>query len=340
MKNNMWQQLLGYKFANPIFLWAIPLFILSFLAWYYFIYTNRQASIRLSNTATLAQEKTLKTKLKLLLPFFRLLSIILILIALARPQTFDADQKINTYGIDIVLSVDVSASMLAKDFEPNRLEAAKDVASNFIKARPNDRIGLVTFSGESFTQVPITSDHYIVQEQLSKIDYGFLEQGTAIGMGVATGVNRLKASNSKSKVIILMTDGVNNAGIIDPKLAVETAIQYGIKIYTIGVGSKGKALMPINLNADGSFQYGYANGEIDEALLKDIAKNTNGKYFRATNKESLKTIYQEIDMLEKTEIESSLTIRKAEMFYPFAIIALLIFVLEISLNYTVLKSVL
>lgn len=332
-------EMMTYKFANPQFLWAIPVLIILWAVWYFFRRKKQYAKIRLSSIQSFGEKSSFKAQLLLTLPVLRVLSLVLLLVALARPQTFNSEEKVNAYGIDLVLSVDVSASMLAQDFKPSRLEAAKKVASDFVAARANDRIGLVIFSGESFTQVPITTDHLIVQEQLKKIQYGFLEQGTAIGMGIATGVNRLKNSDSKSKVIILMTDGVNNAGTIDPKLALEAANQFDVKIYTIGVGSKGKAMMPIGLKANGSFQYGLAEGEIDEVLLKKIAKETGGKYFRATNNKSLEEIYAEIDLLEKTEIETSQTVRTTENFYPFAFVALFLLLIELLSRHLLFKTV-
>lgn len=330
-------ELTTYKFANPEFFWAIPIVIVASALWYFFMHKNQYAKVKISSAKSFEGSSSFKSILLKLLPFLRVLSLVLLLVSLARPQTFDSDEKVNAYGIDLVLSLDVSASMLARDFEPNRLESAKKVASNFVKARKNDRIGLVIFSGESFTQVPITTDHLIVQEQLHKIQYGFLEQGTAIGMGIATGVNRLKNSDSKSKVIILMTDGVNNSGTIDPQLALEAANQFDVKIYTIGVGSKGKAMMPVAVNANGSFQYGLAEGEIDEALLIEIAQKTGGQYFRATDNKSLQKIYEEIDLLEKTEIETSQTVRTTEKFHFFAFSAFIIIMIEFVFRYLIIK---
>lgn len=329
---------LSFKFANPEYLWAIPFVALLMLLWWFFNRKKEYATIKMSSLDAFKGKSSFRGKLKILLPIFRVLAMVSLIVAIARPQTTDSDEKITSYGIDIVLSLDVSASMLAKDFKPNRLEAAKVVAGEFIDARQNDRLGLVIFSGESFTQVPVTTDHMIVKEQLAKVKYGFLSQGTAIGMGIATGVNRLKDSKADSKVIVLMTDGVNNAGLIDPMLATETANQFNIKVYTIGVGSKGQALMPIGMQANGQFQYGYAKGEIDEALLKEVASATGGKYFRATGNESLKEIYSEIDKLEKTEIISSQTIRKTEEFYPFAFVALALLLIEMLFRYLLVRS--
>lgn len=334
----MLDEFLTYKFANPEFLWAIPMLLVASAIWYYLTRKKYFAQLKISTTQSFEGKASAKAKILQALPALRVLSLVFLLIGLARPQIFDSDEKVNAFGIDLVLSIDVSASMLAKDFEPNRLEAAKKVASDFVAARENDRVGLVVFSGESFTQVPITTDHLIVQEQLAKINYGFLAQGTAIGMGIATGVNRLKNSDSKSKVIILMTDGVNNAGTIDPKLALEAANQFNIKIYTIGVGSKGKALVPVGLNANGSFQYGLGAAEIDETLLKEIATETGGQYFRATDNQSLEKIYEEIDLLEKTEIETSQTVKTTEKFYNFVFFALFILIIEWAIRYVFIKT--
>lgn len=331
-------KLFSFKFANPEYLWAIPIIAVIMLLWWFFNRKKEYVSIKMSSLQAFKSKNSFRGKLKLLLPIFRLLGLTALIIAIARPQTTDSEEKVKTHGIDIVLALDVSASMLAKDFKPNRLEAAKKVASDFIDARPNDRIGLVIFSGESFTQVPVTTDHLIVKKQLNKIKYGFLSQGTAIGMGIATGVNRLKDSKAKSKIIVLMTDGENNAGIIDPMLATETANSFDVKIYTIGIGSKGQALMPVEMKPNGQFQYGYQKTNIDEKLLKEVAKVTSGKYFRATSNSSLKEIYDEIDKLEKTEIITSQTIRKTEKFYPFAFFALFILMLEMFFRYFVVRS--
>ena len=227
-----------------------------------------------------------------------------IITALARPQIEDISTRTKTTkGIDIVMAIDVSSSMLARDLKPNRLTALRNVAGEFIKKRPNDRIGLVGYAGESYTKTPITSDKSIVLNALREISYGDLEDGTAIGMGLATSVNRLKESKAISKVIILLTDGVNNSGFIEPKTAADLAVEFGIKTYTIGLGTNGNALSPVAYNRDGTFRYGMRQVEIDEALLKDIAKVTGGKYFRATDNEKLEEIYDEINKLEKTEIE-------------------------------------
>lgn len=270
----------------------------------------------------------------------RLLALALLITAMARPRTSDVSSKTtSTQGIDIVLAIDVSGSMLARDLKPNRLEALKEVAAEFIKGRPSDRIGLVVYAGESFTKTPVTSDKAIVLSALADIEYNsVLENGTAIGMGLATAVNRLKDSKAKSKVIILLTDGVNNAGFIDPKIASELAVEYKIKTYTIGVGSNGMALSPIAIMPNGQFQYGNVQVEIDEKLLQEIAQVTGGKYFRATNNEKLESIYEEIDSLEKTEIEEFKYTNYEENFRPFLLLAGLLLIMELFLRFTVFRS--
>jgi Ca-activated chloride channel family protein len=243
-----------------------------------------------------------------------------------------------TRGIDIVMAIDVSSSMLAKDLKPSRLLALKEVAAEFIKKRPNDRIGLVVYAGESLTKTPITSDKSIVLNALSEIRNGIIEDGTAIGMGLATAVNRLKDSKAKSKIIILLTDGVNTAGAIEPQTAAGLAIEFGIKTYTIGIGTNGNALTPIAYNLDGSFKYGYREVEIDETLLKNIANETGGKYFRATNNQKLEEIYDEINKLETTEIEEFKYTQYDEKFRPYALFALGLILIELLLRNTIFKS--
>ena len=252
--------------------------------------------------------------------------------ALARPQSVDVSTKTKTTrGIDIVMAIDVSASMLAKDLSPNRLEALKKVAAEFIKGRPNDRIGLVEYAGESYTKTPITSDKAIVLRSLKTIKYNtIIEGGTAIGMGLATSVNRLKDSKASSKVIILLTDGVNNSGFIDPKIASELAVEYGIKTYTIGLGTNGMALSPVAILPNGNFQYGRIQVEIDEELLKEIAEVTGGKYFRATNNKKLEEIYDEINKLEKTEIEEFKYYNYEEKYRPLVLLAGLLLIVGIT----------
>ena len=325
-------------FAQARLLWLIPVLTVIFGLWFYFRFKKQYASLNISSNKMWHKYKSFRGSLLPILPFLRYLALVFIIIALARPQSTSTDEKITSYGIDLVISMDVSSSMLAQDFKPDRLEAAKDVASEFIANRPSDRIGLVIFGGESFTQVPITTDHKIVQSQLEKIKNGLLADGTAIGMGIGTAINRLKDSEAESKVIILMTDGVNNSGLIDPRTAAEAAVQYNVKVYTIGIGTKGEAYMPAYLNPDGSMVYDYLPVEIDESLLSEIANTTGGKYYRATDKKSLENIYAEIDALEKTEIESSQTVNVKELFYIFAAIAILLLFVEQFLRYTALKT--
>lgn len=326
------------KFAHPWVLLLIPTLIVSFAIWFYFAYKKQYATITLSSVKGLENHHSARGRLKAVLPFLRLLSLIALIVALARPQSTNVDEKTSTLGIDIVISVDISGSMLARDFKPDRLQATKKVARTFIENRPSDRIGLVVFAGESFTQVPITTDHKVVLSQLDKIEYGMLKDGTAIGMGLGSALNRLKDSNSKSKVVILMTDGENNAGLIDPITATEAAVQFGVKVYTIGVGSKGQALMPAYILPNGELKFEYMPVNIDEELLTTIADMTGGKYFRAKDEKELMDIYNEIDQLEKTEIESSRSVRVSEKFHPFALLAIIFLLLEMTLRFTVLRS--
>jgi Ca-activated chloride channel family protein len=325
------------SFANPDFFWlflALPLAVL----WYIFKQRELSASVRIPSIQGFAHKGVLP-KLKPLLFVLRLLALSAIILALARPQTEDISTRTKTTkGIDIVMAIDVSSSMLARDLKPNRLSALKKVAADFIKKRPNDRIGLVVYAGEGYTKTPITTDKTIVLNALREITYGQLEDGTAIGMGLATSVNRLKESEAKSKIIILLTDGVNNSGFIEPQTAADLAIEFGIKTYTIGLGTNGNALSPIAYNADGSFRYGMRQVEIDETLLKDIAQLTGGTYFRATDNESLEEIYDEINKLEKTEIEEFKYYRYEEKFRPWIFLAGALLILEWILRNTLFRS--
>jgi Ca-activated chloride channel family protein len=279
-------------------------------------------------------------RFRFLLLVFRFLALSTLILALARPQTKDVSTRtVTNSGIDIVMAIDVSSSMLAQDLKPNRLTALKRVASDFIGNRVSDRIGLVVYAGESYTKTPITSDKNIVKKSLREINFeGLIEDGTAIGMGLATAVNRLKDSRAKSKVIILLTDGVNNSGFIDPRIAAELAVEYNIKTYTIGLGSNGTAKAPIGVLPNGKFQYGLTKVEIDEALLRTIAKTTGGIYFRATDNQRLVEIYEEINKLEKTEIEEFKYYNFEEKYRPLALLALVLLVLEWVLRRTLFKS--
>ena len=325
------------SFANPDFFWLFLLLPLA-IVWYFFKQKEQNASLRISSVKGFSHSSML-TKLKPGLFILRLLALSAIIVAMARPQTEDISTRTKTTkGIDIVMAIDVSSSMLARDLKPNRLSALKEVAADFIKKRPNDRIGLVVYAGEGYTKTPITTDKSIVLNALSEITYGQLEDGTAIGMGLATSVNRLKESKAKSKIIILLTDGVNNSGFIEPQTASDLAIEFGIKTYTIGLGTNGNALSPIAYNADGSFRYGMRQVEIDEDLLKGIATATGGRYFRATDNESLEEIYDEINKLEKTEVEEFKYYRYEEKFRPWILLAGALLLFEWILRNTLFRS--
>ena len=327
----------GIEFANPQLFWLLLLLPIA-LAWYLFTYKRQQASLKLSSIKGFGPANLL-SRLKPLLFILRLLALAMVVTALARPQTKDVSTRTKTTkGIDIVMAIDVSSSMLARDLKPNRLAALKEVAAEFIKKRPNDRIGLVAYAGESYTKTPITSDKSIVLGSMREITYGQLEDGTAIGMGLATSVNRLKESKAISKVIILLTDGVNNSGFIEPQTAADLAAEYDIKTYTIGLGTNGNALTPVSIKRDGSYQYGMRQVEIDEELLKSIADVTGGQYFRATDNEKLEEIYDEINKLEKTEIEEFKYTRFEEKFRPLIFLAIGLLLLEWALRVTLFKS--
>ena len=329
----------NFEFVNPQLFWLF-LVLPGLMLWYFWKRKQQTASLKISSIKGFKTGKNWLAKLRPLLFVLRLLAISAIIVAMTRPRTVDESTKIKTsQGIDIVMAIDVSASMLARDLKPNRLEALKTVAARFINARPNDRIGLVEYAGESYTKTPLTSDKAIVLSSLKSIVYNtVIEGGTAIGSGLATSVNRLKESRAKSKVIILLTDGVNNTGYIDPKIASELAVEFGIKVYTIGLGSNGLASSPIGMRPDGRFQYGNVQVNIDEVLLKEISKITGGQYFRATSATKLSEIYDEINKLEKTDIEEFKYTNYDEMFRPWVLFALVMLVLDLLLRYTIFKS--
>jgi len=269
--------------------------------------------------------------------FLRSVALSAVIIALARPQTSSDKTNVNIEGIDIVISLDISSSMLAEDFRPNRLDASKEVALNFVDGRPQDRIGLVVFSGESFTQCPLTIDHRVLKELFNQIKCGIIEDGTALGDGLGTAINRLRNSKAKSKVVILLTDGVNNRGYIDPLAAADMAREFGVRVYTIGVGTMGTA--PYPFETPFGVQYQNVPVEIDEPLLKEIASITGGKYFRAVNKSKLEQIYSEIDKMEKSKIEVMTYSNKTEEAFLFILIALLALVCELLLRNTIYKTI-
>ena len=325
------------SFAHPVYFGL--LLLIPLLIWWR--NRNRKVSspsLRLTTTAGVKGAKpSWKVRFRPVLIVLRVLALVAIIVALARPQSSNTTESIDSEGIDIVLSMDISGSMLAEDFKPNRIEAAKKVALSFVDQRPTDRLGLVIFSGESFTQCPITIDHHVLKEQISAVKSGMLQDGTSIGMGLATAVQSLRNSKGKSKVIILMTDGVNNTGLIDPATALEIAKAYKIRVYTIGVGSMGQALSPVQTPM--GMQMQMVPVQIDEPLMKKIAVETGGKYFRATDNKSLNNVYKEIDQLEKTKIEISSFKHYAELFFPFAALALICLALEMLLRYTIFKSI-
>jgi Ca-activated chloride channel family protein len=329
----------NFEFVNPQLFWLF-LILPGLMLWYFWKRKQQTASLKISSIKGFKTGKNWLARLRPMLFILRLLALSAIIVAMTRPRTVNESTKIKTsQGIDIVMAIDVSASMLARDLKPNRLEALKTVAARFINARPNDRIGLVEYAGESYTKTPLTSDKSIVLSSLKSIVYNtIIEGGTAIGSGLATSVNRLKESRAKSKVIILLTDGVNNTGYIDPKIASELAVEFGIKVYTIGLGSNGLAMSPIGIRPDGGFQYGNVQVEIDEVLLKDISKITGGQYFRATSATKLSEIYDEINKLEKTDIEEFKYTNYDEMFRPWVLFALGMLGLDILLRFTVFRS--
>ncbi len=324
-------------FANPIFLGLLVLLPL-LLLWQWLKYRQQYPELRMSSLSAVATTRSWKAILRPLLTVLKIAAFLMLTIALARPQNVLDEEKITTEGIDIVMAMDVSGSMLAQDFKPDRLGASKKVAQEFIEGRPHDRVGLVVFAGESFTQCPVTTDQGVLKDLLQEIKSGLIEDGTAIGMGLATAVTRLKDSEAKSKVVILLTDGVNNSGFIDPMTAAETAKQFDVKVYTIGVGTQGKAPYPMK-DIFGRTVTQYMDVQIDEDLLREIAALTQGKYFRATNNKSLRAIYKEIDQLEKTEMEVSAFKRYTEQFHFFAILAAVFLALEMLLRNTIFRSI-
>lgn len=324
-------------FYSPGYLFLL-LLLIPIVAWYIYEMYKSDASLQLSSTHSLQrQPKTVRIYL-LHIPFIlRVLAIILLSLALARPQLSNKWKSESTEGIDIMMALDISGTMLGEDFKPNRLEAAKQVASEFVTARPNDQIGLVVFAGESFTQCPLTTDHAVLINLFQSVKFGMIEDGTAIGLGLANAVNRMKDSKTKSKVIILLTDGSNNSGDIDPQTAAQIAQTFGIRVYAIGVGSYGEVKVPIQTPY--GTQYGTMNSEFDEQTLRNIAKTTGGEYFRATDNSSLRAIYQQIDQLEKTKIRVREFSKRSENFVPFLLLALGCGLIELIMRYFVLRTI-
>lgn len=329
----------GIYLANPNYLWLL-LFLPVAIAWHLLNSQKVQASLKISSLSGFGDKNSFLSKFRPMLFVFRILALGLIILAITRPQTVDVSSRTRTNkGIDIIMAIDVSSSMLAQDLKPDRLSALKRVASAFVDDRLSDRIGLVVYAGESYTKTPITSDKSIIKGALRTIAYqGLIEDGTAIGMGLATSVNRLKDSRAKSKVIILLTDGVNNSGFIDPKIAIELAVEFGIKTYTIGLGSNGTARAPVAILPNGEFKYGMTKVEIDEALLKEIAYATDGIYFRATDNKKLEEIYAEINKLEKTEVEEFKYYNYEEKYRALVLLAMGFLALEWLGKNTLYKS--
>lgn len=323
-------------FAYPELLFLLILLPI-FGGWYISRVNRQAASMRVSSLGRFHNTASWKRTFRHLGLIFRLLALACLVLALARPQVHDDQKKAVGEGIDVVLCIDVSGSMLAQDFSPNRLEAAKQVAADFVTGRPTDRFGLVIFAGESFTQCPITADHEMVKAQIYGVKGGFMVDGTAIGSGLATSVDRLQSSNAKSKVVILLTDGENNGGLIDPRTAKEIAKTVGVKVYTIGVGTEGTAPTPV-MTPGGGVVMQQERVNIDEKLLTEIAQETGGKYFRARGNDALKGIYQEIDQLEKTKMDITTNRKYTEKFYPLALAAMLFIFLELLLKFTVFRK--
>ena len=324
------------EFAYPKLLWLL-LLVPALIVWYVLRHKRQEASLGFSDLKGMVElPKTWKAYLRHLLFVMKMAALALLIVALARPQSSSTNSTSNIEGIDIVMAMDVSGSMLARDLKPDRLTAAKNVASDFVKGRPGDRMGLVIFSGETFTQVPLTTDHAVMLNMLAEMKNGLIDDGTAIGDGLATAISRLKDSEAISKVVILLTDGMNNAGSVDPYTAAEIAKLYGIRVYTIGVGSYGTAPYPVQTPF--GIQMQQMKVEIDEKLLSSVAGMTGGKYFRATSNQKLDEIYEEIDKLERSKIEVTEFRRLHEEFYPLVAWALALLLLEFLLRKTIFRT--
>jgi len=325
-------------FANPTYLYLL-LLLIPMIAWYIWKLRHCQPSLQVSSSQAFDTPKAASYKVYLRhVPFaLRVLALAAIVIVLARPQSTDSWQNSSTEGIDIMLAMDISTSMLAEDLKPNRLEAAKDVAASFINGRQHDNIGLVVFAGESFTQCPLTTDHAVLLNLFKDIQCGMIEDGTAIGLGLANSVSRIKDSQAKSKVIVLLTDGVNNRGEIAPVTAAEIAKTFGVRVYTIGIGTNGEAPYPFR-TAFG-IQYQNVPVDIDEPTMKQISTTTGGQYFRATDNNTLKKIFEEIDQMEKTKLQVKEFSKKQEEYKIWAILALCLLILEVLLRRTLLRNI-
>ena len=327
------------SFVNPWFLWLL-LLLPFMIVWNYWTKNKQNPTLKMSSTKGFGKSNSVFIKIKPYLYLLRIATLAFLIIALARPRTVNVSSKTkSTKGVDIVMAMDVSGSMLARDFKPNRMEALKKVGESFVINRPNDRIGIVIYASEAYTKTPVTSDKTIILDAIKTIKYdNVLQDGTGIGMGLATSVNRLKDSKAKSKIIILLTDGVNNAGFIEPETAADIAKQMGIKVYTIAIGTNGNALFPYAIGPDGNFLYKMMPVEIDVKLLQNIAQKTGGKYFRATSNQKLESIYDEINKLETSEIKELKFYDYDEKFRLFALLSGLLLLIEIILKQTVYRS--
>ncbi len=332
---DFWNQ---YHFDSPW--WLLGLLLIPVMVWWqYYAHKRELPYIVMSDLSGAPVTQSIKERLFHYLPVIKMVAFGCFIIAMARPQLNLKEEKVKAEGIDIMMALDLSSSMLSKDFSPDRLEVSKMVAEEFVGKRQYDRIGLVVFAGEAFTQCPLTVDHNIVKDFLSALKVGMVQDGTAIGMGLATAVNRLKDSDAKSKIIILLTDGVNNTGYINPITAAEIAKQYGIRVYTIGVGTMGSAMSPVNRGIDGEYYFAMSRVEIDTELLKKISEMTSGQYFRAIDRASLENIYAEIDRLEKTEIEVNVFKRYKDEYRPFLMMGLGLILLSFILQHTIFKTI-
>jgi Ca-activated chloride channel family protein len=322
--------------AQPIWLLLLPLLLLAGLRW-----RKQQSDITfgLSQTGAVAGITSLRGWLRRQLPALRWVSLGLLVLAMARPQRAWKEEKVKADSVDIIMAIDLSPSMLSRDFDPDRISVAKRVAINFVERRPYDRLGLVAFAAEAFTQCPLTTDRKVVQQFIRNLEIGRLEDGTAIGMGLATAVNRLKESPAKSKVVILLTDGENNAGYISPLQAAEIAKALGVRVYTVGIGTDGVVISPAQRNPDGSYGFAPRFTQLDTKLLEEIAEQTNGKFYRAYSEQDLEGIYEQIDRLEKTRIEVTTIRHSAEMYHWFAGAAILLLLLELLLRWGLLRAV-
>lgn len=326
------------KFENPRILWLL-LLLAPMIGYYIYRTWQGHSTIQISSIrGMLGSSRTLKYWLRHIPFVIRMMVVALVIVAMARPQSSEDRQNVNSEGIDIVVALDISSSMLAQDFKPDRMTAAKDISSKFIIDRPTDRIGLVVFAGEAFTQSPLTTDHVSLVNLLNQIQMGMIQDGTAIGNGLATAVNRLKESQAPSKVIVLLTDGVNNSGQIDPSSAADIAAEFGIRVYTIGVGTEGVAPYPA-YDAWGNIVFQQAKVEIDEPLLKQIAEKTGGLYFRATDNTKLAEIYAEINKLEKGKVEVENFTKYSEIYHPFLLLAIALLILELVCRYIIFRRI-